>query len=264
VSYADSEVAGRFCFAPETIAPSPLRLFTSYMGIAFGATSDRLITFGVRSMLPSTSAFWPLMGLVFAGALVRVLWISVRDRQPPWTGRAAFASFLLLIGLQSGVFYTVARCGRLEPDTVRYALLMLYLGVGVAALYFVYETHRVWRGAMAAAIVAWTVVTAASHARLLDEYLNREPWWPQRVLATYLLDHDIKYARADYWTAYTTTFLAKEKVVVASTTTVRITGYQREVAANDDQAVNIQREPCTGGAGEEVVTGTYWICRRSN
>lgn len=256
-------LAGRICFAPETIVPATTRLFGSYLGLAFGATSERLVTFGVRSLLPASPGFWPVLGLLLAIALSRVIWISIRDRRPPWAGSAAAGTFLLLVGLQSGVGYALTRCGRLEPDTLRYALLMLFVGVGISALYFVYETQRTMRGAMAAAIVAWTIVTAVSHARLLDEYLNREPGWPHRVLATYLLDHDIKYARADYWTAYTTTFLAEEKVVVASTTTVRITDYQREVAANDDQAVNIQREPCTGSDGEEAVTGTYWICRRS-
>ena len=264
VSYGDSELAGRICFAPETIVPSMSRLFGSYLGLPFGATSERLVTFGVRSRLPSPPTFWPALGLVFAMALTRVIWISIRDRQPPWAGRAAVGTFLLLVGLQSGVVYVLTRCGRLEPDTFRYALLMLYVGVGISTLYFVYERQRTLRLAMAAVIVAWAANTAIGHARLFEEYLNREPGGPHRALATYLVDRGIKYARADYWTAYATTFLANEKVVVDAIDTARISAYQKAVGSHDDEAVNVQREPCSDGPGEEAVTGTYWICRRSN
>ena len=80
------------------------------------------------------------------------------------------------------------------------------------------------------------------------------------LLATYLVGHGIRYARADYWTAYATTFLAREQVVIASTEVVRINGYQREVDAHRTEAVTVQREPCRDAAGPEAVPGTYWIC----
>ena len=258
------ELADRICFAPETILPAMSRLFGSYLGLPFGATSERLVTFGVRSLLPASPAFWPVLGAVFAIALTRVMWISLRDRRPLWAGSAAVGTFLVLVGLQSGVVYALTRCGRLEPDTLRYALLMLYIGVGISTLYFIYETQRTLRLAMAAVIVAWTVMTAVAHGRLFEEYLNREPGGPHRALATYLADRGIKYARADYWTAYATTFLANEKVIVDAIDLVRISAYQQAVMAHDDEAVDVQREPCLDGTGEEAVAGNYWICRRSN
>lgn len=147
--------------------------------------------------------------------------------------------------MQSGVVYAAARCGRLEPDTVRYALLMLYAGLGGRA--------------MVAAMLAWTATSVAGHALLWDEYLRREPAAPHRELATYLVDHGIHYARSDYWTAYAATFLAGEKVVITSNDTVRIAAYQDQVAAHRQEAVTIQRQPCADG-GVEAVKGTYWIC----
>lgn len=254
-------LAKRYCFAPETIVPSIGRLFGSYFGTPFGATSDRIVTLGVRSEMPAGPAYWPLLGAMLALALGRVIWISIRDRRPVWTGPAAVGTFLLLIGLQSGVAYAIARCGRLEVDTVRYALLMLYAGIGVVTLYFVYETRPVWRRGMVGVIAAWTLVTAVSHVRLLDEYLRREPASPHRALATYLVGHGIEHARADYWTAYATTFLANEQVVIASTDTVRITAYQQAADRNRESAVNVQRQPCADGAGDEAVKGMYWVCR---
>ena len=207
-----SALTSRYCWVPDSVAPSMRELFGSFMGVAFGFSPYPMRDFGLRSLLPSgLPSFWPVLGGILAAALIRVAWIAVRDRRPIWQGAGAVATFLLLIGVQSGVVYAVARCGRLEPDTVRYALLMLYAGVGAVALYFVYETHRVWRAAMVAVMVAWTATSVASHALLWDEYLRREPAAPHRALATYLVDHGIHYARSDYWTAYATTFLAGEQ-----------------------------------------------------
>lgn len=264
---ADS-VAGltsRYCFAPEAILPSMGALFGNFFGVVFGATNHRFVDFGLRSTLsagvPGVPAFWPVLGLILAAALVRVAWLSIRQRRPPWQGQGAVGVFLLLIGLQSGVAYAVARCGRLEPDTLRYALLMVYAGIGAVTLFFVYEPQRAWRRAMAAVVVAWTVTSAVSHARLLDEYLNREPGSPHRALATYLVDAGIQYARADYWTAYITTFYSGERVIVASTDSVRISSYQDQVGAHAADAVTVQREPCRDGNGAEAVAGNYWVCR---
>ena len=255
-----SALTSRYCWVPGSIAPSLRELFGSFMGVAFGFSPYPMRDFGLRSLLPSgLPSFWPVLGGMLAAALIRVAWIAVRDRRPIWQGAGAGATFLLLIGVQSGVVYAVARCGRLEPDTVRYALLMLYAGVGVVALYFVYETHRVWRGAMVVAMLAWTATSVASHALLWDEYLRRQPAAPHRALATYLVDHGIRYGRSDYWTAYATTFLAGENVVIASNDTVRIAAYQDHVAAHRQEAVSIQRQPCADG-GVEAVKGTYWIC----
>jgi hypothetical protein len=256
-------LTSRYCWAPQSIAPSLRLLFGNYFGVPFGATGHSMLDFGVRSLLPTgvpgVPPFWPVLGGIFAAALIRVIWIAVRERRPIWVGPGAVATFLILIGVQSGVGYALARCGRLEPTTFRYALLMLYAGVGVVALYFVYERQRVWRAAMVAVTLIWAATSIGSHARLLNEYLNHQPANPHRALADYLVAHDVHYSRADYWTTYATTFLAGERVVIASTDTVRITAYQQEVAAHAAEAVDLQRQPCTTG-GVEAVTGNYWIC----
>ena len=259
-----SALTSRYCWIPETIPGALVSLFTSYLALPFGASEHRLAELGVRSLLPVRPAgvppYWPVLGSILAAALARVIWISVTERSPLWRGRGAVATFLLLVGVQSGIVYAVARCGRLESDTLRYALLTVYIGVGIVSLYLVYETHRLWRRAIMAVMIAWASISALGHWRLIDEYVNREPAAPHRALATYLVDHDIQYARGDYWTAYATTFFAAERVVIASTDTVRITDYQRQVAAHPDRAVNVERAPCAG-PGEEAVAGNYWVCR---
>lgn len=257
-------LGGRLCFAPASIVPGLSGLFGHYLGIPFGAVDLRLADHGVRSTLqtivPGVPPFWPLLGAILAAAFIRVVWLSMRHRQPIWRGPGAVGAFLLLVGLQAGVVYAVARCGRLEIGTFRYALLLVYLGVGVVALYFIYETRPVLRRGMVAAMLIWTAVTAASHVQLMREYVYREPRAPHRELANYLVSEGIGYARSDYWTAYATTFFAKEQAIVASTTLVRISQYEEQVAAHSREAVNVQREPCRSDGGIEAVPGTYWIC----
>ena len=255
----------RYCWAPDTVVPGLQGFFGDYAGIVFGADNHSLAEVGVRSLartnVPGLPGFWPLLAAIFVVAMARVIWISVRDRMPIWRGRGAVGVFLLLIGLQAGVFYSVARCGQLDPNTLRYALLTLYIGVGVVTLFFIYETQRRWRWSMVGVMLAWALASGAAHARLLNDYLYHEPQNPHRLLATYLVDHGIRYARSDYWTAYATTFLSGERVVIASTEVVRINAYQREVEDHRDEAVTVQRAPCRETAGPEAVPGTYWICR---
>lgn len=258
-------LAERWCWAPQTIVPGLAGFFGSYLGIPFGADNHHLSEFGIRSLarsrLPGVPAFWPFLGAAFAVALGRVLWVSLRGGTPIWRGRGAVGTFLLLIGLQAGVAYSLARCGQIEAMTFRYALLTVYIGIGVVALFFIYEPRRHWRWAMTGLMVAWALLSGASHLRLLNEYLYAEPHNPRRELANYLVNNGIRYARADYWTAYATTFLADEKAVVASTEVIRITSYQNEVEAHRAEAVTVQREPCKNTIGPEVVRGMYWICR---
>jgi hypothetical protein len=67
------------------------------------------------------------------------------------------------------------------------------------------------------------------------------------VLADYLMKHRIRYAWATYWDSYRVTFLSKERVIVASTDTVRIPEYQARVERDRLNAVRIVRLPCDEG-----------------
>ncbi len=107
IGNSDQGLGGRVCWAPETIVPGLVELFGSFLGATFGGDDRRLSAFGLtselRTSVPGVPAFWPVLGVAFACALARVLWISVRDRAPFWRGQGAIGAFLLLVGLQSGV-----------------------------------------------------------------------------------------------------------------------------------------------------------------
>ena len=257
-------LVGRACWSLTSIVPGLVSYFGDYLGIMYGTGDHRLSHFGIRSALrtsiPGLPTFWTVLGLIFVAALSRVLWLGVRLGQPLWRGRAAIGSFLFLVGLQAGVAYTVARCGVVEVGTARYALLSVYTGLGITALFFIYEPSRPWRGAMTGVLLAWTLVSATEHVRLGREYLFQEPINSRRELATYLVTNGIRYARADYWTAYSTTFLARERVIVASTDLVRIAAYQEQVERHRAEAVTVQTSPCGAAGGAEAVPGMYWVC----
>ena len=254
----------RACWSAASAVPGVVGYFGDYLGVMFGADNHRLSELGIRSVLrtslPGVPAFWSVLGLVFAAALGRVLWLSIRRREPPWRGQAAFGSFLLLVGLQAGVGYAVARCGVIEIGTARYALMSVYAGLGVVALFFIYEPRRQWRWLLTGVMLAWTLTSVIAHVRLAREYVYDEPLNSRRELATYLVTNGIRYARADYWTAYATTFLADERVVVASTDLVRINAYQDQVDAHPAEAVLVQTSPCGRAGGAEAVPGMYWVC----
>jgi hypothetical protein len=257
-------LVGRACWSLATIVPGLVSYFGDYLGIMYGTGDHRLSDFGIRSALrtgiPGLPTFWAVLAVIFVAALGRVVWLSVQQRQPPWRGRAAFGSFLFLVGMQSGVAYTIARCGFLEVGTARYALLSVYAGLGIAALFFIYEPRRSWRSAMTVVLLAWAVVSATAHGRLLREYLYQEPANSRRELATYLVTNGIRHARADYWTAYATTFLSGERVVVASTDLVRVEAYQELVDADRAGSVTVQTSPCERAGGAEAVPAMYWVC----
>jgi hypothetical protein len=265
---ASSNVEGlleRACWDASRIGPALVGLFRDYFALPFGVNDDGLGAFGVNSFrrtgLEGVPSIWPLLRLTLLVALGRALWISVRDRAPIWRGRAAVGTFFLLVGLQSGVIYTVARCGALEAGTFRYALLSLYAGVGVLALFYIYERQRVWLVCITTVMALWAAVSIGAHVGLVREYVEQQPRNVRRELANYLVDHGIRYARSDYWTAYYTTFLADERVIVASTETVRIDEYQRLESAHHSEAVTLLRKPCPQPGGREIVSGQYWMCR---
>ena len=97
-------------------------------------------------------------------------------------------------------------------------------------------------------VAAWALPMLADDARTAREYVVSPPTSIHRILADYVTSHRIKYAWAGYWDAYRVTFLSRERVIVASTETVRIPGYQVRVGRNAANAARIVRMPCNEGS----------------
>jgi hypothetical protein len=113
---------------------------------------------------------------------------------------------------------------------------------------------------------AWAVccgaifaISLSGHARLIAEYATQPPLAMKQDLIRALDARAIRYAYADYWTAYYVSFMTRERIVVASDEIPRIREYQDIVASHGDEAIHISRRPCEGG---QQLTPAFWACRR--
>jgi hypothetical protein len=215
--------------------------------------------FGARPLLLATAGVWgdalvgsSVAGAALAGAAVfvamRLVWITAKGH----TRGIQMQVFLALVAMQALVAYPLHGGTIIEPRTeLNYILLVLLLPVALFGAYFQLERNAVCRWLAVLLTIAWAVPMMADHGRVIREYAMRPPGNIHRILADYLTSHRIKYAWAGYWDSYRVTFLSRERVIVASTDTVRIPGYQARVEHNAANAARIVRMPC--GEGTPVV-----------
>jgi hypothetical protein len=81
---------------------------------------------------------------------------------------------------------------------------------------------------------------------------------PVRELADRLVERHVPVAFAGYWEAYITTFIAQERVRVASSDFVRIQEYQELFFERSGDARLLRQVPCPGG--ERVAR--WYLCTR--
>ena len=204
------------------------------------------------SMLYTGGADW-LWLLLCAAAIAACARVVPRLRRGGLTGLRSlqFPAYLILVGLLAAATPAVARCGAMYP---RYNLLALTGLVGVTALYLKVERRAELRAAFVAVVLLWATFNVAGHVRYAVEHYALPPS-PRAVLADYLKSNGIRFARSDYWTAYSVTFLTDEQVIVASDYP-RIKQYQDVVAQHSDEAVTIGLAPCEGGQQVAI----YYVC----
>jgi hypothetical protein len=251
-------VASHACVDLSTLPVAAWRLWNVHLPALLGAAERPLTDFGINST-QAQGANWlgPLLAIAVGILVARLIWLLVRERGRVVTASLAFPTYLLLIGVQSLGAYGVFKCGVVGIGTMRYGLLGLAAPIGLVAVYLICEQRRAWQAIAIAATLAVAGVSAADHARLAAEYMFHTPINPRRIVADYLVSHGHRFARAGFWNAYSVTFLAKEKVIVASTDVVFIREYQWLVADDPDSAVSIQPDPCAKGSR---VAGLY-VCR---
>lgn len=248
-------LAERFCWAPGTLLRGLRELFVSYLAFPFGAAPTPLVDFGINSTLSEGLPWlWAVLGLTLLAAGARV----VTAGSQLWKGNLRFCAYLSLIALQSAIFYVITRCGELSILNMRYTLLTLLGGVGIAGAFLRVERAAVLRALVIGVIVVWGVVSGAHHVRLVDEYVRRTPPNYRRPVVDYLVSHGIKYARADYWTAYHVTFLAIERTIVSANSSPRILQYEWDVDEHSNEAILVSRTPCPGGT--PIIPDVYYAC----
>jgi hypothetical protein len=80
---------------------------------------------------------------------------------------------------------------------------------------------------------------------------------PLRELADHLVERQVPVASAGYWEAYAVTFVAQERVRVASNDFVRIQEYQDLFIERLRDALAVENQPCPGG--ERVAR--WYLCK---
>ncbi len=173
-------------------------------------------------------------------------------------GRAAFGWYLVGVGLLAPVGVILTRPA--DAPVERYYLLALLLPVGILAVSLASSRTRALRLLTIGIAGLWCLGSAADHFQQVQRYRHGDVPNDIRALADGLVARNIRVAEAGYWRAYKVTFLARERVKVATTAVVRIEEYQRLARAAGDDLIHIQETPCHGG--EAVGTIRVWtLCR---
>lgn len=180
-------------------------------------------------------ARWPIL-LALLAMLARV------GVHRPWSRvqghPRSFAFYILCTGCVVLMAFSLVRTP--TEGTLRYVLMLLLLPVGIVATLLAIEPRRAVRAAVCALVAVWMVGSAVDHVAFARRYLAGQPN-DARLLADGLVANGVTVARAPYWIAYKLTFLAGEKLTVASTDVVRIEEYQKEADAAGPSILEIRR-----------------------
>jgi hypothetical protein len=268
------QIAERLCLDPEAIAAGAGRLFTLHWPELFGLERQPLTDFGIESVvqqgLPLSA--WLLVP-AFGIPAFRLVASRVSRRVPtadgprPTSAEATagkptsdlgFCAFLILVAAFSLVGYLVGRCGLIDFHTMRYELLSVLGAVGLAGWYLRVERSRAIGSVWALSCAAIFAISIVGHGRLLAEYAaGRQPIALKQELIRELEARNIRYAYADYWTAYYVSFMTRERIIVASDEVMKVKSHNRLVDAHRGEAIRISRRPCPGG---QQITSAFWSC----
>jgi hypothetical protein len=214
----------------------------------FALHAEPLSQASVRSGLTVGSLVGGIgLGLGLAIAAASILFAKrteTRQRTPE-----RFHLYLALVGVQSVLAYALN--GGLDPGqpgVPRYVLFALLLPIAVLGAFVEREPSRRIKLAVASGIGVWAAINVANHVELIHEYLHAPPPNEHRELADYLVSHRIRYGRAEYWDAYLTDFLSRERVILTPTQAMRVGSYDARVTRNESTAVVVRRQPCDSGA----------------
>jgi len=238
----------------------------SFDGAAYGARTWDIVTWGIPVMLGvhryslreysiqsgmqagSTAAAVALAVAVIIAA-GRSLWLTFGGRIHVGRHQRQVATYLVSLAVLNILIYGL-NSGIAVGDTpvLRYALFAPLLLVALFGTYFTIDGSRRWQAGAGLALALWAGGAVVDNVRLVRLVRHDPPPSQHRILADYLTARGIHYARAIYWDAYVITFLSQERIIVASTTNVRISSYQNDVERHASEAVTLQRLPCERGA----------------
>jgi hypothetical protein len=242
-----ASLRGQMCFAPRELGARAVSVVTHALPVLFGGAQAPLVAFRMNTPF---AAGHPALGWLVGAALIVIFaqLIVSRPRVRAPGADSGFGAYLMWVGVFAACAYPLScNLNPGDPPILRYLLIALLLPVGSAAMFLGRGSSQHARTFVATAFVLWAGVNLFDHVRLIRASAIEPPWNDHRVLADYLVNNHIRYARATYWDAYKLDFLTRERVTVASVDVARIDDYQRGVDAHADAAVTLARQPCSGG-----------------
>jgi hypothetical protein len=256
------QVAERLCFDPRAIAGGAGRILTVHWPELFGLEPQPLTDFGIESSVRQGfgGSAWLLLTTLGIPA-IRLLTRRSADRTSglaPRVSPAGFCAYLLLVAGFSLTGYLVGRCGVVDFYTMRYELLSVIGVVGLAGWYLRVERSAVMAAVWILSCTAVFAISIMAHVRLLAEYSTHPPTPLKQDLIRELEARDVRYAYADFWTAYYVSFMTRERIIVASDEAVKVRTHNRIVDAHRREAIRISRRPCPDG---QRLTSAFWSCK---
>jgi hypothetical protein len=261
------QVVERLCLEPRAIAAGVRQVFIVHWPELFGLEPQPLTDFGIESTVRQgfPGSAW-LLVVVLGLPVLRLLMSSRRrtsdlGRRTSDLGRRTsdldVCAYLMLVGALSVTGYLVGRCGLIDFHTMRYELLSPLGAAGLVAAYLRAERTRAISAVWVTCTAAVFALSLTAHAKLLAEYATQPPVPLKQDLIRALEARGVRYAYADYWTAYYVTFMTRERIVVASDAVVKVRTHNRLVDAHRGEAIRISRTPCPGG---QQLTPAFWAC----
>jgi hypothetical protein len=250
-----TEIGRHICFDWHTLPRGVAHLGTIHWPLLFGTTAQPLRRYEIESTVwQGMAGASVVLGAAMLWALGRIVQHVARERR--WRREFDPCAYLVLVGAISASSYVITRCGVMNVAKMNYELLSLFGAVGLAAWYLVIEKSRAGKATFVVLVLSWAAAGAAAHGHLWMEYVATPPTGGKQAIAAALEARGVRYGIADYWIAYSVTFLTNERVIMSSTNRVRIREYQRRVAAHRADAVRVSRRPC--GAAVAVMPHIYF------
>jgi hypothetical protein len=238
---------GQMCIDADSVSRVRALVTGAYPALVGGVPTNLQ---QIRMNTPLVTGYTAVGWLVAATLALMLARIVVARRAAPETAppEPGFAAYLAWIGLFTAAAYPLS-CNVVlgGPPVLRYLLLGVLLPIGIAATFFQRERSARLRAAGAALFMLWAGANLFDHARLVRATVAQPPLNEHRVLADFLVEQRIRYARAMYWDAYIVDFLSRERVVVTAWDVMRIEDYQRQVEDHAADAWLLERLPCEGG-----------------
>jgi hypothetical protein len=202
--------------------------------------------------------WWPIGAtlLLAAARLVALCWTR-RSGEFSAFRTAAFGWYLTVVGVASAVTYILSRPS--EYGLIdRYMVLTIYGPVGLLGAFLALEPRPWLRRGVVGVLVMWTTLSVVDHQRLFARYWRSGGPDEAQQLADGLAARGVSVAAAGYWRAYKLTFLARERVKIASTDVNRIDEYAELAHQQGGRLVVLQEQPC---ASDLAPIGGWYLCR---